>query len=202
MVDHLCDECKLHFKEVLEFLDEVGLPYYLNPYLVRGLDYYTKTVFEITEGNEDGSRQETLIAGGRYDNLVKLLGGKDTPACGGAIGVERVMSAMKNNGIILPSSSSPDIYLAQLGVLAKRRSLKLLEDLRTARIPVSESFNKDSLRTQLGIASKTGVKYALIFGQQEALQDLIIIRDMKTGKQETVELASVAKEIKKRLKKH
>jgi len=157
---------------------------------------------EITEGNEDGSRQETLIAGGRYDKLVRLLGGKDTPAAGGAIGVERVMNAMKNNKITLPSPSSPDIYLAQLGVLAKRRSLKLLEDLRTARIPISESFSKDSLRAQLGIADKMGVKYALIFGQQEALQDLIIIRDMKTGKQETVKLADTAKKIKERLKKH
>ncbi|MCK5044524.1 histidine--tRNA ligase [Candidatus Parcubacteria bacterium] len=200
MVDHLCDECKLHFKEVLEFLDEVGIPYYLNPYLVRGLDYYTRTVFEIIEEGENRS-QGTLIAGGRYDNLIKLLGGKDTPACGGAMGVERVINALKNKKISLFQPSVPEIYLAQLGVLAKRKSLKLLENFRTAKIPVSESFSKDSLGVQLGIASKMGVKYALIFGQKEALEDSIIIRNMKTSRQDTVKIANVIKEIRKRLKK-
>ena len=200
MVDHLCDECKLHFKEVLEFLDEVGIPYYLNPYLVRGLDYYTRTVFEIVEEGENRS-QGTLIAGGRYDNLVKLLGGKDTPACGGAMGVERVISAMKNRGVTLPQSADPEVYLAQLGVLAKRKSLKLLEDFRIARIPISESFSKDSLSVQLGIASRIGAKYTLVFGQKEALEDSIIIRDMKSGRQSTVKIAEVVKELKKCLRK-
>ncbi len=200
MVDHLCNECKSHFKEVLEFLDEVGIPYYLNPYLVRGLDYYTRTVFEIVEEGENKS-QGTLIAGGRYDNLVKLLGGKDTPACGGAMGVERVINAMKNRGVALSQSANPEVYLAQLGVLAKRKSLKLLEDFRIAKIPVSESFSKDSLSVQLGIASRMGVKYALVFGQKEALEDSIIIRDMKTGKQNTVKITEVAKELKKGLRK-
>ena len=200
MVDHLCDECKLHFKEVLEFLDEVGIPYYLNPYLVRGLDYYTRTVFEIVEEGENRS-QGTLIAGGRYDNLVKLLGGKDTPACGGAMGVERVISAMKNRGVDLPQPASPEVYLAQLGVLAKRKSLKLLEDFRIARIPISESFSKDSLSVQLGIASRIGAKYTLVFGQKEALEDSIIIRNMKTGRQSTVKITEVVKELKKCLRK-
>ena len=200
MVDHLCDECKLHFKEVLEFLDEVGIPYYLNPYLVRGLDYYTRTVFEIVEEGKNRS-QGTLIAGGRYDNLVKLLGGKDTPACGGAMGVERIISAMKNRGVDLPQPVDPEVYLAQLGVLAKRKSLKLLEDFRIARIPISESFSKDSLSVQLGIASRIGAKYTLVFGQKEALEDSIIIRNMKTGRQSTVKITEVVKELKKCLRK-
>src|SRR3989344_2248297 len=90
IVDHLCEECKSHFKSVLEFLDELELPYHLNPYLVRGLDYYTKTVFEIFEDTEEG-RQSALVGGGRFDSLVKMLGGKDAPACGGAAGGERII---------------------------------------------------------------------------------------------------------------
>ncbi|MBA7596483.1 Histidine--tRNA ligase [subsurface metagenome] len=203
MVDHLCEECKSHFKEVLEFLDEIELPYRLNPYLVRGLDYYTKTVFEIFEETEESQRQDALVGGGRYDALVKLLGGKDTPACGGAAGVERLVLAMKermkkDRVRFLPVKS---IFLAQLGELAKRKSLKLFEEFRKAKIPVAESFGKDSLKTQLRTADKVGARYALILGQKEALEGTIIIRNMRTGNQETVKMDKIIKEIEKRLKK-
>ena len=199
IVDHLCEECKSHFKEVLEFLDEVELPYRLNPYLVRGLDYYTKTVFEIFEDSEEGQRQGSLVGGGRFDALVKLLGGKDTPACGGAAGVERIVGTMKERAkkeVVQPLPTK--IFLTQLGELAKRRSLKLFEDFRKAKIPVAESFAKDSLKTQLRTADKLGVSYALILGQKEALEGTIIIRDMKSGKQETVKLEKVVKEMQKK----
>jgi len=203
IVDHLCEECKSHFKEVLEFLDELELPYRLNPYLVRGLDYYTKTVFEIFEETEESQKQDALVGGGRYDALVKLLGGKDTPACGGAAGVERLVLAMKErakkDGV--QSLSTKSIFLAQLGELAKRKSLKLFEEFRKAKIPVAESFGKDSLKTQLRTADRVGARYALILGQKEALEGTIIIRDMKTGKQETVKTDKVVREIQKRLKK-
>jgi len=202
LVDHLCEGCKSHFKQVLEFLDEVELPYRLNPYLVRGLDYYTKTVFEIFEDSEENQGQDVLVGGGRYDALVKLLGGKDTPACGGAAGVERIVSTMKERTKKEIVQTLPTkIFLAQLGELAKRRSLKLFEEFRKAKIPVAESFSKDSLKTQLRTADKLGAIYALILGQREALEGTIIIRDMKTGKQETVKLERITKEIERRLKK-
>lgn len=200
MIDHLCEECKLHFKEVLEFLDEIELPYHLNPYLVRGLDYYTKTVFEILEDSEEGKKIGSLAGGGRYDNLVKILGGKDTPACGGAGGVERIINLMKQRGIKTISTPSPLIFLAQLGNLAKRKSLKLLEEFRKEKILIVESLGRDSLKAQLNKANKMGVKYTLILGQKEALEGTIIIRDMDTGKQEIVKLDKIIKEIKKRLK--
>ncbi|GAH83952.1 unnamed protein product, partial [marine sediment metagenome] len=146
MIDHLCENCHSHFKEVLEFLDEIELPYHLNPYLVRGLDYYTKTVFEIYEESEEGRAQGALTGGGRYDALVKLLGGKDTPAVGASTGIERIIAAMKTKAVRLPQESRPKIYLAQLGTLAKRKSLRLLEDFRAAKIQVSESFGRDSLK--------------------------------------------------------
>lgn len=207
MIDHLCDGCHRHFKGVLEFLDEIELIYHLNPYLVRGLDYYTKTVFEIfvkepvKSESSDFPVKNALVAGGRYDNLIKLLGGEDTPAVGGAMGLERVISLMKTKKVSFPKRIPPSIFLAQLGNLAKRKGLKLVEDFRKVKIRVSESFGQDSLKSQLAKADRVGVKYALILGQKEALEGTIIIRDMKTGKQEIVKFERVVREIEKRLKK-
>ncbi|MSU54440.1 MAG: histidine--tRNA ligase, partial [Candidatus Staskawiczbacteria bacterium] len=157
IIDHLCEGCHAHFKQVLEFLDELELPYTLNPYLVRGLDYYTKTVFEIVEKSEDGLSQGALAGGGRYDNLVKLLGGRDTPAMGAAGGIDRIINILKTR------EAKPDkkqektnIFLAQLGQSGKRKSMKLFEEFRQAKIPVAESFSKDSLRSQLNSANKMG----------------------------------------------
>lgn len=207
IIDHLCDECHRHFKSVLEFLDEIELPYHLNPYLVRGLDYYTKTVFEIflespkKMEDKEQSVRNALVGGGRYDSLVKLLGGEDEKASGGAMGIERVITAMKAREMKFPKPAGASVFLAQLGTLAKRKSLKLLEDFRKAKIQVAESFGKDSLKAQLKMADRIRTKYTLLLGQREALEGTIIIRDMKTGKQETVKLEKVIKEIKKRLKK-
>ncbi|MCK4781581.1 histidine--tRNA ligase [Candidatus Parcubacteria bacterium] len=201
IIDYLCEECHNYFKEVLEFLDELDLPYRLNPFLARGLDYYTKTVFEIFEETEEGKKQGILIAGGRYDGLIKLLGGKDAPACGMAGGVERIMNIMKNAEVKITQSSPPKIFLAQLGELAKKRSLKLLEEFRKAKIPVAESLSRDSLKIQLGIADKLGTEYTLILGQKEALEQSVIVREMTTGRQKTVKLDNVIAEMRKRLKK-
>ncbi len=201
MLDHLCEECHKHFKEVLEFLDEIELPYHLNPHLVRGLDYYTKTVFEIFEDSEEGRKIGALPGGGRYDNLIKVLGGKVIPACGGAAGIERMVDVMKRKNIKFPQNPQPGVFLAQLGNLAKRKSLKLLDDFRRERILIAESFGRDSLKAQLSRANRIGVKYTLILGQKEALEDTVIIRDMSSGHQEVVKLEKVVKEIKKKLKK-
>jgi histidyl-tRNA synthetase len=164
IVDHLCEACHAHFKQVLEFLDELELPYVLNPYLVRGLDYYTKTVFEIVDKSENGESQGTLIGGGRYDNLVKLMGGRNTPACGAAGGIDRIINLMKAKEVKTLKVEEPQVFLAQLGQLAKRKSLKLFEEFRNAKIPVAESFSKDSLKAQLRSANKINAKYVLIFG--------------------------------------
>jgi len=201
-VDYLCENCHSHFKRFLEFLDEIGIPYTLNPRLVRGLDYYTKTVFEIYEESEEGKSQGTLAAGGRYDNLVKLLGGKkDTPACGGAMGVERIINMMKAQGAEMPQPVLPKIFLAQLGELSKRKSLKLLDDFRKAKIKVAESLGRDSLKPQLKIANKIQARYSLILGQKEALAGEIIIRDMDSRVQKIVKLDKAVEEMKEMLKK-
>lgn len=207
IIDHLCEECHRHFKSVLEFLDEIDLPYHLNPYLVRGLDYYTKTVFEIFSIEKEKTEAEgvsskiALVAGGRYNNLVKLLGGEDIPAVGAALGVERIVNLLKVKSGEAKEKEVYPVFLAQLGNLAKRKGLKLLEDFRKAKILVAEALGRDSLKAQLKTADKLGVKYTLLLGQKESLEGVIIIRDMKTGKQEIVKLGKIVKEMKRRLKK-
>ncbi|KKW08220.1 MAG: Histidine-tRNA ligase [Candidatus Kaiserbacteria bacterium GW2011_GWA2_49_19] len=203
IIDHLCEECHNHFKEVLEFLDELGLPYRLNPYLVRGLDYYTKTVFEIFVENPalGGSLPVALVGGGRYDNLGKVIGGRDISACGGAAGIERIIEEMKNSGLRISGEVKRNVFLAQVGNLAKKKSLKLFEEFRQAKIPLAESLSKDSLKVQLARADRLQVRYALILGQKEALEKTVILRDMKDGTQATVKLEKAVHEVKKRLKK-
>ncbi|PIS35471.1 MAG: histidine--tRNA ligase [Parcubacteria group bacterium CG08_land_8_20_14_0_20_38_56] len=210
IIDHLCEECKNHFREVLEFLDEVHLPYILDHYLVRGLDYYTRTVFEIVpvdvsdfgKGKEfEAGSQATLVGGGRYDDLIKLFSRKEVPAMGSAGGIERIIKEMKLGGERLPHSKGPAIFLAQLGDLGKRKSLKLFEDFQKAKILVAESFGRDSIKSQLKIADKLRVKYTLILGQKEALDGTIILREMESGRQEIMKLDKVVDMMKKRLKR-
>jgi histidyl-tRNA synthetase len=203
IVDYLCKNCRTHFKEVLEFLDVLDIPYRLNPYLVRGLDYYTRTVFEVFIANPSDdldSSQIALAGGGRYDGLVKLLGGGNVSACGAAAGVERIIEVMKEQRFKFRMRKKPQIFLAQLGDLGKKRALVLLEKFRKARISIYETFGKDSLRAQLNRANKLGVKYTLILGQKEVLEDKIIIRDMKKGTQKVTGLKGIVKKIKKKLK--
>ncbi|MCX6764775.1 MAG: histidine--tRNA ligase [Candidatus Nealsonbacteria bacterium] len=207
IVDYLCPECHEYFKEVLEFLDDLGLPYQLNPYLVRGLDYYTKTVFEIfsTEpsnpdnASESGLVRHALAGGGRYDKLVKLLGGKDTPGCGGAMGIERIVEIMKGRKMKFKNGQRPKIFLAQLSKKAKRESLKLIEEFRKAKIPIAHSLSKDSLGAQMKIADRLGVKYVLIIGQKEVVEKEVLIRDMENGKQRSIENGRIVKEMKKKI---
>lgn len=209
IIDHLCDECKNHFKSLLEFLDEADLPYHLDPYLVRGLDYYTKTVFEIfsdktmSSGADDSEviQRNALVGGGRLDGLNKSLGGKDVPIVGAAAGVERIVSLMKEMEVGVSAAPVLKVFLAQLGDLPKKKSLKLLEEFRKAKIGIAESLGRDSLRTQLARADKLGVDYTLIFGQREVLNNTIVIRRMDTGEQKTVKLEKVVDEIRSRLKK-
>lgn len=209
LIDHLCEECKGHFKVLLEFLDEADIPYHLDPYLVRGLDYYTRTVFEIfserqiaaKDGEEIVAQRSALVGGGRYDNLLKIIGGKDVPATGAAGGVERIISLLKTNAQLSLEEQRPRVFLAQLGDLSKKKSLKLLEEFRKAKIAVGESLGRDSLRVQLARADKLGVEFTLILGQKEVLENTMVIRKMDTGEQHTVKLDRAVEEVKKRLKK-
>ena len=211
IIDYLCSECNSHFKNVLEALDSLELPYVLSPYLVRGLDYYTKTVFEIfpvaisndtdaAGGNKEG-RMTALVAGGRFDDLVEMLGGDEVPAVGGALGMERVIAQLKAKGMKTPEPKEAKVFLVHLGDLARKKSMKVLEEFRAAGIYMREALGRSSIRTQMAIADKMGVSYVLILGHQEVAEGNIIIRDMKSGSQESVPMSKAINEVKKRLKK-
>ena len=167
MVDYLCDPCKQHFVKILEFLDGLSVPYNLNSQLVRGLDYYTRTVFELVVPSQTAERPLSLGGGGRYDQLVEYLGGRPTPACGFALGVERLILQLDENHVkVATSQDQPDIFLAQLGDGARLKSLLLFEELRQVGLTIRQSFTKDSLKAQLALASQVGAKYTLIIGQK------------------------------------
>src|SRR3989344_3108656 len=152
-IDFLCEECKNHFIQVLEYLDELEVPYALNSSIVRGLDYYSRTTFEIWTQKEEG-RQSALGGGGRYDGLVSLLGGLETPAIGFACGVERFINQIKETDFKVPEEARPEIFLAQLGAAARKKSVLLFEELTKAGLKVVENFSKSGLKPQLEIADK------------------------------------------------
>ncbi len=198
-VSYLSPSGKKHFKEVLECLDQMGIPYQIDKNLVRGLSYYTHTVFEVIVENEDGSPM-TIAGGGRYDYLGKQLGAKkDVPAMGGSIGIDRLIEQPWFKDLSPRIIKKPKVYFIQVGIEAKLKSLNVIEILRKAHIPVMQSLSKDSLGAQLAVAEKSGTPYVMIFGQMEAVHDTVIVRNMETRSQDTVpikELATYLKHLK------
>ncbi len=199
-IDHLCKECKDHFTFLLECLDELDVSYEINSRLVRGLDYYTKTVFEIWATNDENGARKALGGGGRYDELFETLGGKRTPAVGFAAGIDRVVEKMKETGVKAFYPAIPKVYLAQLGDMAKKKSLRIFEELEKAGIGVAESFGRGNLRSQLNQANQLDMDLVLIIGQREALDETVIIKDMKCGSQEVVAFRKVVDQVRKKLK--
>ena len=198
-LDKLCSACKAHFRATLEYLEEVGITYEVDARLVRGLDYYNRTVFEIFA---DGKEAElgALGGGGRYDYLMEIIGGHATPALGVALGAERLIAALRAKEISLAARPVKKVFLAHAGTLAKKNAFALREELRRSGIMVAEALAKDSLGAQLKVADKEGVALALILGQREAYEKSVIMRDLSAGTQESVLLEKIVEEIKKRLK--
>lgn len=201
ILDYLDDDCKKHFMKVLEYLDELNLPYNLNPRIVRGLDYYNRTVFEYWSV-DDVEGKNALGAGGRYDDLVELMGGREkTAACGFSLGVDRVVAKLREKEIAVPEDYQPDIFFAQLGESAKKQASALYEILRK-KFKMSQAFYKDSLKAQLEVANRSKVKYCLILGQKEVNEATIMLRDMNGGVQEIIGLGKLEAELVKRLEKY
>jgi histidyl-tRNA synthetase len=198
ILDYLCSDCRSHFKLLLEYLDYLNIPYILDKTLVRGLDYYTKTVFEFCL--DSGENKISLGGGGRYDKLAEIIGNLKKPAVGVAFGVERLMQGMIQSGKKF-KLSTPNLFLVQIGESAKKMSFKILEQFRKENIPLGESLGKESLRSQLKTADRLGAKYVLILGQQEVLDGMIILKDMASGLQELISLEKIIPEVKKRLEK-
>lgn len=195
-ISYLSSAGKKHFKEVLEYLDEMGIPYQIDKTLVRGLSYYTHTVFEISEETEDGG-QMTIAGGGRYDYLGKALGSKkDISAMGGSIGMDRIVERPWCKNLAPRVMKKPKVYFIQVGFEAKLKSLNVIEILRKAHIPMAQSLSKDSLGAQLAVAEKSGAPYAIIFGQKEAMEKSVIVRNMENRSQETVKLDDLCDYVK------
>lgn len=199
IVDYLCKKCKEDFKRVLEFLEELKIPYDLNPYLIRGLDYYTNTVFEFFAKQENDDLPLAVGGGGRYDGLSSLLGDEERPATGVAVGVERTVLLMKQNGVKI-EKEEPHVFIAQLSDFAKKKCLKIFEEFKKAGIPVAESFGQDSLKGQMSKANKIGAKITILVGKEEATDDVVIMKNMFSGEQEKVKISEIVEEVKKKLK--
>ncbi|HPI67432.1 MAG TPA: histidine--tRNA ligase [bacterium] len=200
IVDSLCDECRAHFVKVLEILDENGVIYNLSPLLIpANLNYYERTVFDFYFSGPGDKKQNLLASGGRIDQLTQTIGGRGLPSVVFSGYAEKIILKLKDQGVVVKEETHGDVFLAQLGDEAKKKCLKLFNELRKEGVKVKEAFAKKGLTEQLEIANKLKVKYALILGQKEILDNTIIIRDMESGVQEIVDFEKITSEIKKRL---
>jgi len=182
--DYLCPECEAHFHEVQEQLQALEVPFTLNHKLVRGLDYYTRTVFEILPQRE-GS-QSAIVGGGRYDGLIEQIGGKPTPGVGFATGIERIILNLKEQQLGVPPLPAPRVYLAHMGDAARLATVALARSLRNAGIGVVASTGGKSLKAQLRHANSLGTRYTIILGDDEIRSGTAVVRDMALNQQESV----------------
>jgi len=188
ITDYLCSECEEHFEGVRNYLDRVDLDYELNPRLVRGLDYYARTVFEVFSA--DLGAQDALLGGGRYDGLIELLGGDPIPAAGFAAGIERLILLLQERDG-LSTDGKLDLYLATLDQETKEKGFELLRRLRKSGINAELDYLDKSLQGQLGYADRFGADYTAILGPRELKEGKITIRDMESGEQQLLELGDL-----------
>jgi histidyl-tRNA synthetase len=182
--DYLCSRCDEHFNRLKRYLGLLEIPFAINHRLVRGLDYYTRTVFEIQPEAEGA--QSTLGGGGRYDDLIEELGGRPTPAIGFAAGIERIILNLKQQDVPIPTLPRPQVFIAYIGDDARDEALKLAARLRKNGIGVIEAVGDKSLKAQLRQANNLGASYTVIIGDQEVKTSTVILRDMTTSEQKTV----------------
>jgi len=188
--DYLCDDCRAHFRQVRHYLDALHRPYAINHRLVRGLDYYTKTVFEVWA--EGIGAQNAVCGGGRYDGLAEELGGDPTPGIGFGSGMERLVLTMKEQGIPVPGIRQPDVSLVYHGDAAKIQAVRLATALRERGIAAVMSFDDRSFRAQFRSADRDGARYALVLGEQELEAGEIVVHPMlRDAPEERVALAGV-----------
>ena len=190
-------ESKEYHATVLDYLTALEIPYVENPTLVRGLDYYNQTVFEYWDSSTGA--QNAVGGGGRYDSLIELLGGKQTPGLGAACGMERIIWHMKEAGVKAPNKDKIDVFVAQLGPEAKKTCLQLITQLRDMGVHTLGALGEASLKSQMRLADKFEAKYTLLLGKMEVKNGTIILRDMQAGKQKEIKFADTLPTIKKLL---
>ncbi|MBQ3553721.1 MAG: histidine--tRNA ligase [Clostridia bacterium] len=194
LLDNICDECHEHFETLKAYLDGMGIPYRVDGTIVRGLDYYTKTVFEIVSKNI-GS-QGTVCGGGRYNGLVEELDGPDTPAVGFGLGIERLMLLLESLDISLENNELAEIFVANIGENADRFVQKLIYDLRKEGVRAERDYLERSVKAQMKFANKIGAKYSMVLGDDEIARGKGTVKNMETGEQNEVSFREIAKFIK------
>lgn len=195
ITENLCPECKLHFEEVKSHLDDFKIKYHIDHKLVRGLDYYTKTAFEIV-GKGLGA-QNAIAGGGRYDDLVEELGGKPTPGVGFAAGIERMIMVMNQQKINWPKPKCIDIFIVKVSAENKDTAFRLLQKIRNSGLSADLDYSNGSLKSQMRIANKIGARYTVIIGEEELSKDMVTLRNMQTKEQKKVKLDEIEKVIEK-----
>lgn len=194
MLDYLCHDCRGHFARLQEYLDGLGIRWELDACLVRGLDYYTRTVFEIISvvpGNAGA-----ICGGGRYDGLVEELGGDPTPAVGFGMGLERLLLAMDGQGLRPADDSRPDAFVAGVGEGGFRRAVELVHRLRRAAVPADMDYLGRSLKAQMKHAHRLGARYVVIIGEEEMERGAATLRNMETGEQREIPLGELVEELR------
>ena len=188
VLDYLCDECKEHFEKVKSYLDAMNIEYIVNPQIVRGLDYYTKTVFEFVS-DEIGS-QGTVCGGGRYDGLIEELGGQHTPSLGFGMGLERIQLVMEAQGCAFPEPNKLDLFIVAMGEKAELKAVEIAKDMRSEGFSVQYDLNSRSLRAQMKYADKVCAKYLVVIGEDEVNSGIAKLKDMQTGESTEVSLTT------------
>lgn len=186
VLDYLCDECKEHFEKTKSYLDAMNIEYIVNPQIVRGLDYYTKTVFEFVA--DSIGAQGTVCGGGRYDGLIEELGGQYTPSLGFAMGLERLQLVMEAQGCEFPEPSRPDLFIVAMGDKATLKAVEIAKDMRDEGYSVVYDLNGRSLRAQMKYADKINAKYNVVIGDNEVDTKSAVLKDMATGEQSNISL--------------
>ena len=195
--EFLCQDCRTHFDTVTDLLQSVGIGYVLDPRLVRGLDYYTRTTFEVSA--EGLGAQNSVTGGGRYDGLIQEIGGPPTPGIGFAIGFERLVTVLEHNGLA-PAGPHPDVFVAPLGAPALREAYGLVERLRRAGLRAEMGYDDRSLKSQLRRANKLGVVFTLMLGERELATGKVALKEMHGGGQEEVSLDEVVAYLERKVK--
>lgn len=186
VLDYICDDCKEHFEGVKALLDNAGVKYVINPKIVRGLDYYTRTVFEFVT-NSLGA-QGTVCGGGRYDGLIEELGGQSLPSLGFALGIERLLALLEAEGVEIPSFSECGLYIAPMGTAAQAKAFELLKQVRSCSIHAETDIVGRSLRAQMKYADKIGAKFSLVIGDNELGENKAELKNMETGEKTKIDL--------------
>lgn len=196
ILDYICDDCREHFEYLKKELTALEIPYVVDPHIVRGLDYYTRTVFEVI--SENIGAKSTVCGGGRYDNLIEACGGPSTPSVGFGLGIERLLLTLESNGIVIPEPEKPLLYVAALGENAKLAAAKIINKLRREGISGSRDLMSRSLKAQMKYANKINARYTIVLGDNELSENKAKLKNMETGEETEIEISNILLEMMNR----